>query len=66
MKLTYKDYEMADNYLTWLNHECFKNRAELKLKKLDDEELAEKAKELENEAHIINILRTALEESIGI
>ena len=64
MKLSYKDYEMVDNYLNWLNHQCFKKKAELPLKKLSKEELQEKVAELNDEAHIINILRCALEEAI--
>ena len=61
MKLTYKEYEMVDGYLTYLNHQCFKRKAELKTQGLPIDALTDELEDIENELHIINILRTALE-----
>lgn len=64
MKLSFDDYEMADNYINWLNHQCFKKKTELPLKKLSEEERLEEIAEINDELHIINILRWALETAI--
>lgn len=64
MKLSYQDYEMADNYLNWLNHQCFKKKAELKTQALPIDALTDELEEIENELHTINILRHALENDI--
>lgn len=66
MKITYEEYEIANNYLTWLNNSCAKKKEDIESNgfTLTHDEYLEQIAEINDELHAIHILKCMLDNEL--